>query len=134
VRFREAVAAELERRRQRNRRYSLRQFARGLGIHHSTASRLLRGTRAVPGRTLVTVAAHLGMSSTQTADFQAREDAAAVVEAIGRASFRPDSRWLASVAGIPVDSVNIVLQKLLHTGCLRMTSRARWEVAREGVE
>ncbi|HEX6099826.1 MAG TPA: helix-turn-helix domain-containing protein [Thermoanaerobaculia bacterium] len=134
MRFREAVAAEFERRRLRNRRYSLRQFARGLGIHHSTASRLLRGSRPVPSRTLVTVAGHLRMSSAETADFLAREDVAAVVDAIGRSRFRPDSRWLASVAGISVDSVNIVLQKLLRTGSLRMVSKERWELAREGVE
>jgi hypothetical protein len=83
---------------------------------------------------VLTVARHLGMSSAQTAGFLALEDVAAVVEAIGRPPFRPDSRWLASVAGISVDSVNVVLQKLLRTGSLRMVSRERWELAREGFE
>ncbi len=70
------------------------------------------------------------MSPAQIAGFVAREDAAAVVAAIGRPSFRPDSRWLASVAGISVDSVNIALQELIRTGSLRMTSRERWELPR----
>lgn len=128
MRFREAVATEFERRRRRNRRYSLRQFARGLGVHHSTVSRLLRGARPVPSRTLITMAGRLGMSSAQVAGFLAREEVAAVVDAIGRSAFRPDSRWLATVAGISVDSVNIALQELLRTGSLRMTSRERWEL------
>jgi hypothetical protein len=70
------------------------------------------------------------MSSAQIAVFLAREEVAAVVDAIGRPSFRPDCRWLASVAGISVDSVNIALQELLRTGSLRMTSRERWELPR----
>jgi transcriptional regulator with XRE-family HTH domain len=128
MRFREAVAAELERRRRRNQRYSLRQFARGLGVHHSTVSRLLRGARPVPPRTLLTMATHLGMSPAQAADFLSREDDAAVVEAIRRPAFRPDSRWLASATGISVDGVNVVLQKLLRIGSLRMSSADRWEL------
>jgi transcriptional regulator with XRE-family HTH domain len=134
MRFREAVATEFERRRARNRRYSLRRFARAVGIHHATLSRLLRGARPVPSRTLVTVASRLGMSPAQVTGFVAREEVAAVVDAIGRSAFRADSRWLATVAGISVDSVNIALQELLRTGSLRMTSRERWELTRRGVE
>ena len=76
----------------------------------------------------------IGMSNSETAAFAAREDAAAVALAIGRSTFRPDSRWLASVTGISVDSVNISLQTLLRCGHLRMLSRRHWVMAREGFE
>jgi hypothetical protein len=46
--------------------------------------------------------------------------------AIDRSTFRPDSRWLASMAGISVDRVNISLQTLLRCGHLRMLSRDQW--------
>jgi transcriptional regulator with XRE-family HTH domain len=134
VRFRDAIAAELELRRRRDPRYSVRRFARALGVHHSTVSRLLHGTRPVPVRTVVQVAERLRMTQAQLAELLALEDAAAVVEAIGRPAFRADSRWLASVTGVSVDRVNIVLQKLLRVGSLRMRSPERWELLEGGVE
>ncbi|MEA2462909.1 MAG: hypothetical protein QOJ98_656 [Acidobacteriota bacterium] len=73
------------------------------------------------------------MPSAQLAEFLALEDAAAVLE-IGRRAFRPDSRWLASVTGVSVDRVNIVLQRLLRVGALRMGSPGRWELLGGGVE
>jgi transcriptional regulator with XRE-family HTH domain len=128
MRFREAVAVELARRRRRNGRYSLRQFARGLGVHHSTVSRLLRGSRPIPSGTLLTVATRLGMSRSEVHQFLAREGSATIIEATRRSGFRPDSRWLASVTGMRVDDVNIVLQRLLRTGALRMSSPDQWQV------
>lgn len=80
------------------------------------------------------VAEQLRMTQAQVAEYLAREEAAAVVEAIGRRAFRPDSRWLASVTGVSVDRVNIVLQKLLRVGALRMGSTERWELLEGGVE
>jgi hypothetical protein len=82
----------------------------------------------------VHVAERLRMAPAQVAEFLAREDAAAVVEAIGRRAFRPDSRWLASVTGVSVDRVNIVLQRLLRVGALRMGSPEQWELPGGGVE
>lgn len=56
------------------------------------------------------------------------EDAAAIVHAVGRPAFRPDSRWLAAVANISIDRINIALQELLRTGRLRMPSAGQWLV------
>lgn len=123
------MAAEFERRRRLNPRYSLRGFARVAGLHHSTLSRLLRGNRPVSVRTVDAVGLRIGFSPIDTAAFAAREDVVAVALAIDRSSFRPDSRWLASVAGISVDRVNISLQTLLRVGRLRMLSRDHWVVS-----
>jgi len=128
------VAAEFERRRQLNPRYSLRAFARVLGLHHSTLSRLLRGRRPVSAHTVGVIGARIGLSRIETASFAAREDVAAVALAIDRSTFRPDSRWLASVAGISVDRVNISLQTLLRQRQLRMLSQRQWLIAPKGSE
>jgi len=45
--FPEVLASELARRRAKNRRYSLRAFARDLGLHHTSLSRILRGGQRV---------------------------------------------------------------------------------------
>ncbi|MFM8534191.1 MAG: helix-turn-helix domain-containing protein [Acidimicrobiia bacterium] len=133
MRFRLAVATEFERRRRLNPRYSLRGFARAVGVHHSTLSRLLRSRRPVPHRTVSALGRRLGLSRQEVALFAARENVAAVAEAIGRATFRPDARWLASVAGISVDGVHVALQTLLRLGRLRMVSRLEWVLEGEGM-
>jgi plasmid maintenance system antidote protein VapI len=128
MRFRDAVAAEFARRRARNARYSIRRFARTLGVHHSTVSRMMRGSRRIPSRTIAEVARQLGMSRAEINEFVIREDEAAVLQAIGRPSFRPDCRWLATITGISVDRVNIVLHTLLRAGALRMRTTNHWEL------
>lgn len=128
MRIREAVAAEFVRRRRHNPRYSLRGFARALGVHHATLSRLLNSTQPVQSRTVQALGPPLGLSAAEVAAMIAREDAAAVALGIARPSFRPDSRWLASVAGISVDRVNIAIEALLRGGRLRMPSATRWHL------
>lgn len=126
MRFRDALAAEFSRRRQLNPRYSLRAFARALGTHHATLSRLFGGTQPVQARTLQALGPRLGLTPAQIAAMVALEDAAAVAASIRRSSFRPDSRWLASVAGISVDRVNIALEALLRSRRLHMPSAGQW--------
>jgi plasmid maintenance system antidote protein VapI len=128
VRFREVIGAELARRQRQNARYSLRGFARALGVHHATLSRLLNGDRPLQARTIWTLGPRIGLSSPQLQSFVSNEDMAAVAMAIARPAFHPDSRWLASVAGISVDRVNVALQALLRCGRLRMLSASQWKV------
>lgn len=56
------LLGELEKRCQANPRYSLRSFARYLGIEASHLSKILRGQRSVTERMLLRVAPKLGMS------------------------------------------------------------------------
>lgn len=128
VRFRDLVAGEFRRRRHLNPRYSLRGFARALGTHHATLSRLLAGAQPVQDKTIRTLGPRLGLSRGEIAAMISREDAAAVVSGIARPTFRPDCRWLAMVTGISVDRVNIALALLLRTGRLRMPSASQWLV------
>lgn len=99
-----------------------------MGVHHATLSRLLGGSRPLQSRTVLALAPRLGLSAATTAAMIAREDAAAVLLGIARPAFRPDSRWLASVAGISIDRVNLAVTALLRGGRLRMVSAGQWLV------
>ena len=135
VRFRDVLAMEFERRRRVNRRYSLRRFGRTLGVHHATLSRLLRQRRPIQGRTIALLGPRLGLADGQLRRLAGTEDIAAVVHAIERPAFRPDSRSLASVSGISIDRVNIALESLLRSGRLRMLAADRWLLTRqEGID
>ncbi len=114
---------ELERRRARNRRYSLRAFARDLAIDHTRLSRILRGQR-------ITKAALARLAvPREVAVATLRGDAeTAVVDAVARDGFRPDSRWIATRTGVSVDDVNAALHRLLRAGRLAMVSANRWVV------
>ena len=118
---------ELERRRARNNRYSLRAFARSLAIDHSTLSQILRGTRRVTRQVIASIGRRLRKPEPELAEFCALENDAAILEAIHRPDFQPDSRWLAMRLGIPLDAVNVSLHRLLYKGMLVMRSRKRWE-------
>jgi DNA-binding transcriptional regulator YdaS (Cro superfamily) len=126
VTFRAVLQAELDRRRSVNRRYSLRAFARSLATDHSTLSQILRGRRRLTARGVRTLGAALKLSRRELDEHEALEHEAAILDAVGRPEFRPDSRWLATITGIRVDAVNTTLQRLLRKRRLVMASRDRW--------
>ena len=121
------LTAELDRRRAANSRYSLRSFARDLSVHHSTLSQILRGKRRLTGRTVRGFGRRLRLAAPEIAELCALENESAVLSALDRPNFRADSRWVASMAGIPLDEVNVTLQRLLRKRIVTMTARARWE-------
>ncbi len=151
--LREFLQRELARRCADNPQYSLRAFARSLGVDHSTLSQILRGKRPLTAETIRSLAAALGLSADEAERFVAYEarigDAAAadrhvrqlqaeametiaqwhhfaILELVRLESFRPDSRWIAQVLDISVDEVNLALTRLLHLGLLRMADERTW--------
>jgi IS30 family transposase len=128
--FGNALRHELRRRQSRNRRYSLRAFARDLGVHHSTLSRVMRGTQRAALPTIAAVAAKLRLAAEAVRDTERSEMDSAVLEAVARRNFKPDSRWIASVTGLSLDTVNAALHRLLRDRALRMDSRDRWTIVR----
>jgi hypothetical protein len=129
VTFREILEHELQRRCARNPRYSLRAFARALAVDHSALSQLLRGRRRMTTRAIRQIGAMLRLDSHEIEMHCAEENDAALLRVIDTDLFRADSRRLASVLGIPMDEVNVSLQRLLRLGALRMTAANRWEVS-----
>ena len=117
--FRSRLQHEWERRRGRNHRYSLRAFARFLGIDHSTLSQILRGRRALTGSVAERLATRIGAPATD-----ARIEAELIAR-VRRSRFRPDCRHIAERIGVTVDDVNVVLQRLLRTNVIVMGG-SRW--------
>lgn len=124
--FRSLLRDQLARRRARNRRYSLRAFARDLGLHHGTLSQLINGRRPATTRQIRALAQPLQIDATTIdACCDAATDAS-VLDTIRRPDRACDSRWLATRSGLPVDEVNASLFRLLRDGALRMTDRTEW--------
>jgi transcriptional regulator with XRE-family HTH domain len=126
VTFQSLLQSEFDRRRAANSRYSLRSFARRLSLDHSTLSQILRGKRRVTPRNVRAIGRQLGLPADVIAEHCASENDAAVLTALDRPGFRADSRWLSTMIGLPIDEVNIALQRLLRRRMLEMNSRERW--------
>ena len=129
--LRRVLQSEFDRRRAVNVRYSLRGFARSIGVDHASLSQILRGRRRLTARSVHALGRRLHLPPGDIAEYAALEHEAAVLDAIGRPGFRPSSRWLASITGIPIDAVNITLQRLLRKRLLIMVSRDGWLRATE---
>ena len=126
--FRDQLRREFERRRENNPRYSLRAFARSIGTDHSTLSQILRGRRRLTQRTIARLGANLRLTSGAIAECCTAANDAAVLAVVARPSFRADSRWIAAVAGITLDDVNVSLQRLLYRGALIMATPTEWRI------
>lgn len=126
MRFRRRLERAFLRRKAINSRYSLRSFARSLGIDHATLSQAMRGRRRVTARTIRSWGPRLGLSASEMDAACLVENEAAVLAALRDARFRADSRWLAVTQNIPLDDVNIALQGLLRKRLLRMHSKNSW--------
>jgi transcriptional regulator with XRE-family HTH domain len=153
--FRERLARELEQRRRKNRRYSLRAFAQLLGADHSTVSQVLRGKRRPPLNMLRVWARKLGVADEEAAIYLAAESARnaarsgldqtrlnVVWDAIELAAdpahreilrllrepgFRPNSRWIAQHSGLSLDQVNIAFDRLLRFGLIEAGASGQWK-------
>ncbi|HWB81089.1 MAG TPA: helix-turn-helix transcriptional regulator [Nannocystaceae bacterium] len=125
--FRELLGDRFALLRARNVRYSLRAFARDLGIHHATLSQLLSGRRPASVRQIRAIGARLGLDDECVARCCAHELDATVRSIAARPELRHDSRWIAERTGISVDAVNASLHRLLASGALRMVDRNDWQ-------
>lgn len=156
VLFRHYLQAELASRCARNPRYSLRAFARHLGIDASTLSQILRGRRLLSPAMIRRLAARLDLTDAQLESFLAAEpdrqqqaerqraalDATrvlsephhlALLELVRLPDFRPDVRWISRVLDLPADTVNVAIARLLRLGLLRMTDTG-WRDQTEGAD
>jgi hypothetical protein len=121
------LSAELQQRRNRNPRYSLRAFARKLGTHHTALSLVLQRRRRLTPRAVRQLGRRLGLSPAQIADACLSENARSILHLVEDHRFRPDSRWIATMTGIPLDEVNRALHWLLHERRLTMASLDSWK-------
>ncbi len=152
--FRQRLELELQARRARNRRYSLRAFAALLGTDHSSLSQILKGSRPVPLGRIRAWATVLGMDCEEAAAYMVAArvpdpDVVARQEHLGHWSaeaisvvndkahreilrlcrtpaFRPDCRWIADQIGVSVDDVNLALSRLLRLRLLEIGVAGQW--------
>jgi transcriptional regulator with XRE-family HTH domain len=128
--FRMFLRLELARRSAQNPRYSLRAFARHLGVDHSTLSQWMRGRRPLSARTIERLGARLRVPARRLRVFVESRGRAgpefAILDLVRREAFRPDSRWIAGELGITPDEANVAIQRLLRLDLLRMASPRRW--------
>ena len=120
---------EYARRTQRNPRYSLRAFARGLGVDHATLSQWFRNVRPMTPRAIETVGWKLGRAPRE---LRAAFDAAAldatsrrILDAVSSGT-RLTTPELARDLGVSIDGINIALQRLLRRGLLQMDACGTW--------
>lgn len=146
--FRARLREELARRRQVNRRYSVRAFAEFLGIDHSTLSQVLRERRPVPADCLRRWAERLKMGPEEIELYAAAEngddfeslarrvrrmqwmaEAGALMsnaahwqllQLLRAPDWRPDMRWAAERLGVGADQLNEALSRLLRLGLLKI--------------
>lgn len=119
---------EFRRRTDRNPRYSLRAFARAVGLHHTTLARVLAGSRGLSHISLRRVCSRLGLPHSDVQAALLAEDARKVLLAASTPGFRPDSRWIAMKSGVETDDVNRALHFLIHQRRLVMSSPISWTV------
>jgi hypothetical protein len=124
--MRALLECELRQRKERNPRYSLRAFALSLRTHHSTLSQILQGRRRLTPRSIRQFGPLIGLTPAQIREACLSEHCASIRRLVDDSRFRADSRWIAAMAGIPLDDVNIALHRLLYRGDLVMTDRNTW--------
>ena len=124
------LQAELDKRRVCNPRFSLRAFARRLGVNHSTLSQWIRGKRQLTPSAIESLGKRLGLSARQVRVFVEHRSVAgpdlALLGLTHRQEFRADTRWIARELQVTVDEANIALQRLLRLDLLQMTACDRW--------
>jgi hypothetical protein len=126
VHLQDELRAEFTRRKQRNSRYSLRAFARDLATSHASLSQILNGHRQVSSRMADLLGSRAGMSADHISRCCLAQIDRLVLRTIRSNAFRPTSASIAIRTGIPLDSVNCALVRLLQGRILTMESTRQW--------
>jgi transcriptional regulator with XRE-family HTH domain len=123
------LSRELERRKQRNARYSLRAFARDLDCDHATLSQWLRGTRPMSHAAEEHLFARLDLDADErNRAREIEEDDLRVIAAM--ATEPTTTHELAAASGLPVDRANIALSKLLRLNLAKL-DQGKWQLLGE---
>jgi hypothetical protein len=128
--FADALANELDRRRRANPRFSLRGFARVIGLSHSAVSRLIRATQRPSPASITRAGGRLGWSETMVASLIRRERVTRLEVAAASPRFVADARWIAAQANLTLDEVQVALHEALRTRRLTMPASHTWKVSR----
>lgn len=149
--FRLFLQTELVRRCERNPNYSLRSFAKALGISSSALSSILNGKRPLTEKTTIRLGTALGLGAGEIKEFREAESFRkadgeestqqlaldtfacisewyhfAILELIRTKSFKPEAGAIARAFGLTVGEVNIAVERLKRLGLLEITPEGKW--------
>ncbi len=160
--FRSFLQDELERRRERNPRYSLRAFARDLGIDNSRLSKMLQGERPIGDRMLRLIGERLKLEPSELDRFfvtelkgrSVRKDWKklartrrmvtipdfvlgdplyfTILELMNVKGFKADNDWIAKRLGEPKARVDRIVRDLFDAGLLGRKIDGSWIDLTEG--
>lgn len=139
------LKSEFERRRGRNRSYSLRAFSRDLQVEPSALSKWLRSKRTPDSKSWTRVLKNMGFLEWQKVanqlhapqekfraieidSFLAVSDWAsfALLELTATSNFKPDLKFVSKRLGLKLAQVKTTFQSLLQTGLLKIETDGSW--------
>lgn len=152
---------ELGRRCRQNPAYSLRSFARALGVESSRLSKILRGQRPVSARLAEQLGQRLGLSQREIAAYSVKpaprekEKSAsprhsyqqlsldvfesiedwrhyAILELMKVKGFQAKDKWIARALNISVFEVRAYVERLVRVGLLEVKADGCWRDRSEG--
>lgn len=145
--FRILLQQEFVKRCRKNPKYSLRAFARSLGIEASPLSAILRGKRPLTKKTQKKLGLALGLSLNELERFKNATDTVAVnyqqltldnyalisdwyhyaiLELTRIESFRPDLKYIAKTLNISQTEAHIAVERLQRLGLLETSEDGNW--------
>lgn len=149
--YSQKISEEFERRKNKNSRYSLRAFARYLGLNPGTLSQVLSGQRGIPEYQASGLCEKLGLNESETAEFMqsldpkihALEDSPlicaeelqpileeweyfVILGTLRLKDFESSSPWISSKTDIPVIRVEECISYLMGLGLVVKDEQGRW--------
>ena len=147
--FKKFLRNELISRCRKNEKYSLRAFAKSLGVPASSLSLLLNGSRPFTAHMREKIGLALGLKPaglanysiesgdlSESNDYQQIELSAfeviadwyhyAILELTKVNDFMPEVKWIANALSISTQEVQVALENLTKTGFLQITEAGQW--------
>ncbi|MFL5813469.1 MAG: TIGR02147 family protein [Bdellovibrionia bacterium] len=145
--FRLYLQQELMRRCAKNPKYSLRSFAKALGLQPPTLSHILRGKRTITPTMQKKLATALSLGPEELMRFSQPETTSrislqqltidafnvvsewhhfAILELLRVRGFEPRPKWVARALGITVSEVNVAIERLVRLELLEITKKGDW--------
>ncbi len=156
--FIQRIKENLEEKIRKNPQYSLRSYAKQLGVSPATLSRILNGKRQLSAESLGKMGFAMGFkpeevwqyqrqalghkeNATQSEFKELSQDMFVIVsewyhltllEVMKLKDFKPDSRWIAQRLHINVYQVKIAIERLQRVGILEIQKDGKWIDKMEG--
>jgi plasmid maintenance system antidote protein VapI/predicted transcriptional regulator len=149
--FRGLLQEELVSRCRKNGNYSLRSFAKSLGIEPSALSQIINNKRPVTAKMKLRLGTALGLSMDEIDRVPLNENESpqkafkkyqqqeldsfalisdwyhyAIMELISVEGFKSEAAWVAQRLGITKSEANIAVERLIRLGLIKVAKNGRW--------